>query len=349
MYVTALTARPTPAMTPRTAPEPGETPRPLPDFGEDGLGRRVVEGIGGFLGAASKIPGAVLPCLVGGALRGADKTASDKKIGLALDITNGVQASVTLGLALNSGGGLGGFVDAFLTKGLIGGVTVAMVSRGGSSEELARQIGAQLDPSRSGFKGALEGAGVGLKTAVVGGWTVGWQEGRGYAHGILQAWDHAGNILKGKYESLESPSRKPSIIGAAVGVATGVLMIPPGLAQGLAEALGTPGHWSPKLVATVACLGTAGMGAYLGSCCGGPAAILIGAGAGLGVGALVAYRGAARIAERIREQVHTVHQEAPDLGQAITNKNRDFVGGGLLGGLAGFRAGYLEGYRAVRG
>lgn len=345
MHLAALTNRPLPAAPPRTAPSREK----LPDFGETGTGRKIVEGIGGFLGGASKIPGALLPCIVGGALRGADKSASDKKIGLALDITNGVQASVTLALALNSGGGMSGFVDALVKKGLIGGVTVAMVSRGGSSEELARQMGAQMDPGKNGFSGALQGAGVGIKTAVVGGWKVGWQEGRGYAHGILQAWDHAGAILKGEYESLDSPRRKPSAIGAAVGVATGVLMIPPGLAQGLAEALGSPGHWSPKLIATVSCLGTAGVGAYLGSCCGGPTAILVGAGAGLGIGALVAYRGAARMAERIREQVHTVHQNAPDLGESITNKNRDFVGGGLLGGLAGFRAGYLEGYRAVRG
>lgn len=349
MHVAALTSRPLPAVSPRpAAPEPPAS-KELPDFGETGLGRRMVEGVGGFLGAATKIPGALLPCLVGGALRGADKTASDKKIGLALDITNGVQASVGLAVALNSGGGVAGFVDAFLTKGLIGGVTVAMVSRGGSSEELARQLGAQLDPDKKGFAGALEGAGVGLKTALVGGAKVGWQEGRGYAHGILQAWDHAGAILKGKYESLESPSRTPSLIGAAVGVATGVLMIPPGLAQGLAEALGSPGHWSPKLIASVSCLGTAGIGAYIGSCCGGSTALLIGAGAGLAVGALVAYRGAARMADRIRDQVSTVHQNAPDLGESITNKNRDFVGGGLLGGMAGFRAGYLEGYRAVRG
>lgn len=343
MNSVSLALRPVPAAA--TPPRRAS----LPDFGETSPGRRVVEGLGGVLGGASKIPGAMLPCLVGGALRGADKSASDKKIGLALDITNGVQASIGLALALNSGGGMSGFVDAFLTKGVIGGVTVAMVSRGGSSEELARQIGGQLDPAKSGLSGALEGARVGLKTAVVGGWKVGWQEGKGYAHGILQAWDHAGAILKGRYETLESPSRKPSLIGAAVGVATGVMMVPPGLAQGLAEALGSPGHWSPRLIATVACVGTAGLGAYLGSCCGGPTALLIGAGAGLGLGALVAYRGAARMAERIREQVHTVHQQAPDLGQPIANKNRDFVGGGLLGGLAGFRAGYLEGYRAVRG
>lgn len=349
MQVATLTARPLTAARPRPASAAEAGPKEKPDFGETGVGRKMVEGIGGLLGAATKIPGAVLPCLVGGALRGADKSASDKKIGLALDITNGVQASLGLAVALNSGGGVAGFVDAFLTKGLIGGVTVAMVSRGGSSEELARQLGAQLSPDRSGLAGALEGAGVGLKTAVVGGWKVGWQEGRGYAHGILQTWDHAGAILRGKYESLESPSRQPSVVGAAVGVATGVLMIPPGLAQGLAEAMGTPGHWSPRLIASISCLGTAGVGAYVGACCGGPTALLIGGGAGLAVGALVAYRGAARMADRIRDQVSTVHQNAPDLGESITNKNRDFVGGGLLGGLAGFRAGYLEGYRAIRG
>ncbi len=349
MHLAALTlplSRPRPA-----APAPVEqvAPREIPrEIGEPSTGRKIVEGIGGFLGAATKIPGAFLPCVVGGALKGADPSAPDKKIGLALDITNGLQASLGLGLALNSSGGMAGFVDAFLTKGLIGGVTVAMVSRGGSSEALAARLAAQLDPQKTGWAGAARGAATGVKVAVVDGARVGWREGQGYAAGILQAWDHAGAVLRGQYEKLESTPRKPSLVGTAVGIATGLLMVPPGLAQGLAEALGSPGHWSPRLIATVSTLGTAGIGAYLGSLVGGSVALGIGAGAGLALGALVAYRGAARMSDRIRDQVSTVHQQAPDLGESIANKNRDFVGGGLVGGLAGFRAGYLEGYRAVR-
>ncbi|MEW6282079.1 MAG: hypothetical protein AB1758_25970, partial [Candidatus Eremiobacterota bacterium] len=163
----------------------------------------VVEAVGGVLGAASKVPFAILPCVVGGVLKASRPDLSEGRVGAVLDITNGVQSGFGLTTAIASGG-VADFVSTLLTKGVLTGVTVTMVSRGGSSLELARSLDRELKgriTPQTSLGGALwKGTTTGLKVALTDGARVGYSEGRGYALGGKEVTRELPRILAGEYD-----------------------------------------------------------------------------------------------------------------------------------------------------
>lgn len=303
--------------------------------------RRVLERVGGVLGAASKVPCAVLPCLVGGTMLGGRLGKTESRVALALDVTNAAQASIGLGVALSAGGGLSGFLHAFLTKGLIGGLTVAMVSREGSSAMLARQLAEAIDkahPSDGGrVLGAIKGAAIGLKVAVVGGARVGYSEGRGYVCGIYEGLAAGQEVLRPSWSEIRNQPVR-SVAAGAMATTLAVHTVPAGMVQGLSESMAGHHLWNSRLQFGIAAVEGGAVGLLAGYPLG--FATCLGCGA-LGIGAGLAM---ARLAQPerqikgVRDAVARITETSPRLGDSVTEKNRDFICGAFVGAAAGLRA-----------
>lgn len=297
--------------------------------------RKTVEKVGGTLGSMSKIPFAILPCLVGGAILSGRPSTSEKRVATALDITNATQASVSLGLALSAGGGFSGFMRALLTKGLVGGVTVAMVSRGGSSVQLTRHLVAELPHSDGGWKAAGKGAMLGAKIGLVAGAKVGWSEGRGYVCGI---YDGIAGVRQLIAEEAKSGLARPGG-HLARSVALGTVMAPVGLVAGFVDAMAGAPIWNTRLQAgaSAAFAGAGGLlaGWYLG---GDTLGAGIGAlvGASLGLAAHAASGGQRQVAF-VQDAVLRVAESNPKMDDSVAARNRDFFCGAVVGASAGFR------------
>lgn len=309
--------------------------------------RRAVERAGGLIGSVWKIPCAALPCLVGGTLLGARISSSPARIALAMDAANVLQSSVGLALALSVGGGPGAFAHAFVTKGLLGGLTVAMVCHEGSSDLLARELGQAIErvhPADGGrFSGAVKGAAIGLKLAVVGGAKVGYGEGRGYVCGVYEGLGGGWPMLDPSWDELRAQPLRTSVTWAKA-AAVAAQTVPAGLAQGLAESMTGRNLWTPNVQFASAALEGLVIGAIVGHCiAAGTVSTALGGTAGMGAGiALAALARPTRQIAAVRDAVHAVAQRSPKLGDLVAERNRDFVCGALVGAAAGLRAPFSD-------
>lgn len=327
-----------------------------------------LEVVGGVLSAATKVPGAALPCLVAGAMRGVGGDSVEiSRMGNAMDITNGCQSAVALTFALGGGASAGQFVSTLLTKGIAGGATVAMVSKGGSSLELARQISegiaAKEKPDTPVANRAVRGLWVGARTAVVGGAKVGYSEGVGLTAGLCEGVQQTPAVLRGAFDPYPRNygfrDANPAVrwgktaMGFTAGVVGSALYAPVGLVQGMGEAM-FPGLLNPTRLKAVMAAEGAVFGAVAASVTGSElVGTLVGAGVGAGLCFALSHLGREghqeRTLGRLRAATGGVHDLRTQLGDPIATNNRDYVSSGVVGMLAGVQSGFNEGYRLVSG
>lgn len=294
---------------------------PAPDPEQPPFARVALEKVCGTVQAFTKVPASFLPCLVAGVAHGVSGGMDEKRLARLLDIASGVQVAVGLTLALGTQGNM---LQTFLTKGVLGGLGAYIVSRGGTNLKLAQDLAAHK-PEGSLLERAFQGASHGVRTAVVDGIAVGYSEGRGDAAGLWEG----GQMLPAVLKEGENPQGWGARLA---GGATGALLVPGAVVDGLSMALGQGKLASPWLlgassVAVAACVGALVLGA--------PAAAV-----GAGVALLASLKGAKSAHERVEASVEKLNQAGQDLGDPVANKHREFVGAMVVGGAAGARAGY---------
>jgi hypothetical protein len=279
------------------------------------------------VGAITQVPTAILPCVVAGAIVGSGANPSLNRLRLAVDVTNATQAAVGLGLALSSGG-LSGFLSAACTKGLVGGLTVAMVSRGGASRMLAEKVLASHPESDSAPLGVARGILSGLKIGVLDGARVGWAQGRGYVAGIYDA-----------AAGIRATAPSTPVASTPRGTVLATVNAPIGLAQCLIDALSSSRTWTPTAqVAATAALGAGVATAATMACIGGAVPAVIGGltGATLGLGAAALSRPTEHVTA-VRQMLDRVMSANPPLGDSVVERNRDFICAAIVGPVAAWR------------
>lgn len=289
---------------------------------------RAMEVTFGTAQAALKVPGALLPCAVGGVTRALGGAEDEEDLGRVLDLVNGAQVTAGGGASLL----LTGAADLAESAagGLAAGVGASLASQGGSSAELARlvrkRVNEAVDPRDGRLTAAWKGFSCGLQVAVTGGARVGYMEGQGTARGLLESGAH----LSERAPELPSAGAWANFQGTMEALAC----VPGGAARGLAESLGE----TPVGPAWLAAGLLAGVGLTVGAVLAGP----VGAAAGTAMAVGLVGRSNQVAGEAVSEQVQDFLASRPDHGHEVINRNRDFCGGLVVGLATAFQAGYLH-------
>ncbi len=287
------------------------------------LARVALERVCQTVQAAGKVPTAVLPGLVAGAVNGASGGLKEKELARVLEVATGVQLAVLAALTRGRGKRTSRVQPVAGSALKIG---KQLLAPAGDHARVARELAAHK-PEGNLVERAVKGAGQGVKTAVEEGLSTACTEGRGDAAGLWEGTRMVPVILQ---EGDDPQSWWARLAGGA----TAVLLFPGAVADGLAIALDQEQLSSPLLVgagsvAVVAIVGAATLGA--------PVALV---GGGLALAASL--KGARSTHELVEQSIEKLESSAPDLGDPVANERRDFTGALVVSGAAGARAGYLS-------
>ena len=257
--------------------------------------------------------------------------------------------NVSFGL-LRSGGlgymvaGPMGAAVAFANESVTEAGDVFMFIKGGSANQLGRDVHAGLsksvEPGSGAAKGALKGLVSGTVSATKSGTISGFYEGKGAIAGTVEALKEIPNEMKAAKKLPTGLLKKSAALVA--GVVGAVLGAPPGLAQGLVMSTSSsnkpPSARKRKLIALG---GTAALGAAIGFVAG-----PLGAALGAGAGALLSLLGPGSredFNQGVSESVSRSKEDNEDLGHQVGNNMQRIVESIGVGGLAGMREGWDRG------